>query len=581
MPSLSPPNDPFERFEHDEGAMAATETFGARRKPFPETPATEHGDALNGKAISEAPKLTPLAPQALSSHGAQLDAYSENYELDADLAAFLDAGLNQEPSLIEDSSIRPQLKLYDVAQNSAEPAMLKSRTAHTSDMEAPPHSTQRNDPVASTDHAASRAVAEARAPLAQEMPISASDAELDKMLGAISIPRITIHFFLERESSLKACELAAEDRRMTRAHCLVRSGGIHEAIATYQIEPTPSLLVVESRSDSATLLAELNQLAETCDSGTKVVVIGAHNDILLFRELMSRGVSDYVVGPVRTLQVISIIGQLFNDPETPFVGRNLSFVGARGGAGSSTLSHNFAFLLSEMMRANTVIVDYDLAFGTAGLDFNQDPVQGISDALSEPERLDRTLLDRMLTKCSDHLSLFSAPATLDQDYLADDHAYSEVSRVVRSSAPYIVLDLPHLWTPWMKQSMISSDEVIIVATPDLASLRNAKNIVDILRAARPNDHEPRLVLNQTEMPGRPEIPEKEFTSALGLLPSASIPFDAKLFGTSANNAQMLSQCDPNAKAVEGLNQLLGQITGRSFTPKPKSSFFDSLFKKRS
>ena len=83
------------------------------------------------------------------------------------------------------------------------------------------------------------------------------------------------------------------------------------------------------------------------------------------------------------------------------------------------------------------------------------------------------------------------------------------------------------------------------------------------------------------MPGRPEIPEKEFTSALGLLPSASIPFDAKLFGTSANNAQMLSQCDPNAKAVEGLNQLLGQITGRSFTPKPKSSFFDSLFKKRS
>jgi hypothetical protein len=91
----------------------------------------------------------------------------------------------------------------------------------------------------------------------------------------------------------------------------------------------------------------------------------------------------------------------------------VAFVGAKGGVGSSTVAHNFAHALTEHMQTNAVIVDFDLPFGTAGLDFNQDPLHGVVDALSQPDRLDSTLLERMMARCTDRLSLFAAPATLD------------------------------------------------------------------------------------------------------------------------------------------------------------------------
>ena len=401
----------------------------------------------------------------------------------------------------------------------------------------------------------------------------------DDEIGAISIPRIAIHFFPDSEESLQACDTASLDRRMTRAQCVVRRGGIQEAIDVYHNEPTPSLLFVESSARGRDLLDQLGRLAEVCDANTKVVVVGAHNDISLYRELMRQGVSEYMVGPIQPLQLIKTVASLFNDPETPFVGRAIAFVGARGGAGSSSIAHNFAYNLAESMQANTVIVDYDLPFGTAGLDFNQDPLQGMADALNEPDRLDSVLLDRMLSKCTERLSLFSAPATLDQDYVADAEAYEEITRKIRSAAPFIIMDLPHVWTPWLKNALITADDVIIVATPDLASLRNAKNIIDLLKAARPNDAAPRLVLNQMDLPGRPEIPVKDFTAALGVEPSCLIPFDAKLFGGASNNGQMIAEVAQGGKVAEALNQLTAAITGRTPEIKAKKSFIANLFKK--
>ena len=106
------------------------------------------------------------------------------------------------------------------------------------------------------------------------------------------------------------------------------------------------------------------------------------------------------------------------------------------------------------MAAGTVLVDLDLAFGTAGLNFNHDPLQGIADALSQPDRLDPVLMDRMMARPSDHLSLFAAPATLDQDYDISTETFEEVIHKIRGAAPYVVLDLPHAWTVWKRSSRI-------------------------------------------------------------------------------------------------------------------------------
>ncbi len=409
----------------------------------------------------------------------------------------------------------------------------------------------------------------------------------------VTVPRIAIHVFGERQDTLAAAERAGQDRRMSRATTQIRVGGIPGALEAYAQEPTPPLIIVECLQDPQTLLWQVDRLAEVCDAGTKVVVIGATNDIILFRELMKRGVSEYLVAPIQPLQLIAAIGGLFSDPAQPFVGRSIAFVGARGGAGASSVAHNTAYAMSERIGANTVIVDYDLPFGTAGLDFNQDPLSGIAEALGQPDRLDAVLLDRMMVRCTDKLSLFAAPATLDTDWDISPDAFEEVTSQIRGTAPFVVLDLPHLWSGWMRRTLISADEVVVVATPDLASLRNAKNMIDLIRSGRPNDAPPRLVLNQVGVPGRPEIPAQDFGAALGVHPSLSIPFDAKLFGAAANNGQMILDAGAKSKAAEAF-QTLAQIVSRRELPmltspgrasaKPakgeQKSMFAGLFKKK-
>jgi pilus assembly protein CpaE len=342
----------------------------------------------------------------------------------------------------------------------------------------------------------------------------------------------------------------------------VFEGGTPVAITHYQSEATPNLLVIEGAGDPRQLLAELDALAEYCDENIKVVILGHTNDIRLYRELMRRGVSEYLVAPFDPVQMIRSIAALFTDPEAPFTGKTLAVTGVKGGVGASSIAHNLAWALSERIKVNSTLVDLDLNFGTTGLDFNQDAQATIADALMSPDRFDEAVMGRLITKATDRLSLFTAPATLDRTYNLEPETYGRVLDQVRGSVPFVVLDLPHIWSDWFKTTIIGADEIVVVAAPDLASLRNGKNLMDFLKAARPNDAQPKLVLNMVGLPKRPEIPPKDFGQAIGIDPSLILPFDAQLFGTAANNGQMVFDVAPESKVAQGIDQLAAELTGK-------------------
>lgn len=396
------------------------------------------------------------------------------------------------------------------------------------------------------------------------------------------VPRISIQAFCETPETGAVLQRAAQDRRLAKAHMTVHTGGIHAAAEHFADSSTPNLVVVETHERGEGVLRGLEALARVCDPTTKVIVIGADNDIALYRELIRQGVNEYLVGPLEPLQVIESISALYAGPDTGPIGRIFAFVGAKGGVGSSTVAHNTGWCLAEQMGVNTAIVDLDLPFGTAGLDFNQDPSQGVADALTSPERLDDVLLDRLLVKCGERLSLFAAPATLERDYEIDSDAYETVLDIVRQTVPAVVVDLPHIWTPWARNILMSADEIIITAAPELASLRNAKNLADMFKQNRPNDNAPRLVLNQVGIVKRPEIPAKDFAEAVGFDPLLVLPFDPQLFGTAANNGQMVAELNANARAAEGFKHLASALLGREpkVETKAKSSPILDFFKKK-
>ena len=229
---------------------------------------------------------------------------------------------------------------------------------------------------------------------------------------------------------------------------------------------------------------------------------------------------------------IRAVSELYSSVDAAPVGRIIAVTGAKGGAGASCIAHNIGWSVARDLDISTVIVDMDLGFGTLGLDFNQDPPQGIAEAVFAPDRVDQNMVDRLLSKCSDRLQILAAPATLDRMYDFQETAFDNLLDVLRATTPCVILDIPHMWTAWARRMLISADEVVIVAGPDLANLRNTKSMVDTLRVARPNDSKPRLVMNGIGVLKRPEISVNEFGKAVDLEPIAAIPYDAKLFGLS-------------------------------------------------
>ncbi len=391
------------------------------------------------------------------------------------------------------------------------------------------------------------------------------------------VPRISMQAFCETGDVSSIIQDSIIDRRMQKAHVKLHMGGALAAVEAYRESPTPNVIVIEMNGQRNDLLGHLDELAEFCDAGTKVVVIGKVNDISLYRDLMARGVSEYIITPFRVLDFVRAVSELYSTEGAPPLGRVIAFYGAKGGVGASTIAHNTAWALSREFDLATIVTDLDLAFGTAGLDFNQDPPQGIADAIYAPERLDNNLVDRLLSKCTDKLNLLAAPATLDKIYDFEESMFDGLLDVLRASVPLIVLDVPHVWSAWSRRMLIGADEVVLVASPDLANFRNVKNILDVLRLVRPNDAMPKLVLNLVGIPKRPEIPVADFISQLEIPAAAILSFEPKLFGTASNNGQMLGEVERGAKQVQVIEDLARALMGRAEIKKAKSSKLNPLF----
>ena len=157
------------------------------------------------------------------------------------------------------------------------------------------------------------------------------------------VPRISIEAFCEFPDTTAAFQSATADRRLSKAHVGLHSGGIQEAVNFFGRNQTANLLIIETPSQGEAVLAELEQLAAVCDESTKVIVVGRVNDVQLYRELTRRGVAEYLVAPLNPLQLIEAISNLYINPSAPPIGRVVAFAGGRGGAGASTIAHNVAW----------------------------------------------------------------------------------------------------------------------------------------------------------------------------------------------------------------------------------------------
>jgi len=399
--------------------------------------------------------------------------------------------------------------------------------------------------------------------------------------GTRIVPRITIQAFCDHSQTAELIENSIQDRRMSRVALTTHNGGIEAAIGTYKDGPSPNLIIVEASQNSDEIISLVLRLAEVCDSGTNLIVLGHVNDVVLYRELKNLGVSEYLVLPINSKSIVDVVAELFVAEGGAPIGRSIAFIGAKGGAGSSSVAHNVAWSVAHDIKQDALILDMDLGFGTCGLDFNQDPPKGLGDAVFASDSVDSMMLDRLMSKAANHLNLLTAPARLDRTYDFGERDFEQIIELSQQTVPIVILDIPHIWTNWVKYTLGMVDEVIIVAEPDLANLRNAKNLVDSLKLLRPEESSPKLIINQVGMAKRPEIASKEFSASIGCELFGEISFDASTFGAASNNGQMIVEIAPNHKSNEVFKNIALSIMGRHVEvneSKTKSLNIPSLMK---
>jgi pilus assembly protein CpaE len=190
----------------------------------------------------------------------------------------------------------------------------------------------------------------------EQQPDAAADSSRDHIAPA---PRISVQAFCETEDTAAAIRAASQDRRLAKAHVTVKMGGIATAIDVYQRVPTPNVIILQTDGGSG-ILDGLDQLAGVCDPGTRVVVIGSPDDDVSYRELVRRGINDYVIGPIEPLDAIRSICSLFSAQDAVPTGRIIAVVGAKGGVGASTIAHNVAWTIGRDLALDSVVIDLDL-----------------------------------------------------------------------------------------------------------------------------------------------------------------------------------------------------------------------------
>jgi pilus assembly protein CpaE len=380
------------------------------------------------------------------------------------------------------------------------------------------------------------------------------------------IYRLTIDGFHLTPEVAAALDELRVDRRFAKSRVALMPGGLPAAVAHYADNGSPQVVIVEEGDDDQAMLSRLAQLAEVCLAGTRVIVIGRLNDIGVYRTLLTRGVSEYLIPPVSAEQIAGAIAAMFADPSSTSRGRLIAFFGARGGVGSSTLAHNTAWCLARATAEEVVVADLDLAFGTLALAFNVDTRQTVGDLLGDPDRIDAQLIDRLALKHDARLHLLPSPSDLRDWPAIEVETIDRLFDLLRQVAAFAVVDLPHLWTPWISHSLETADELVVVAQPDLPNLRDAKTLFDGVGQRRDAHLPTHLVLNKVDAYRKTQLLAKDFEETLKVRPALSLPFDP-IFGQASNNGQMLGDLAKTHKAVQSLEHLARLVGGRPEAPR--------------
>lgn len=274
---------------------------------------------------------------------------------------------------------------------------------------------------------------------------------------------------------------------------------------------SPRYLIITIGDRGSDVLPDIDAIAEHCDANTRVVVIGMTNDVNFYRALRAKGIIEYFTQPVRVADVqAALLVENFGDGNQS--GTVISFMSAASGDGASTIALNTAYALATEHRKSVVLVDMDYQFGMIAKNLDLTTPFGIKELFEHPDRgIDSTLIERMIASYSgSRLRIIAAPNQLHPIPDVKPEAIHELLTILRREYDVVVLDLPHIWTPWVAAALKQSSEVVMVAQLWLRSVTHSSRLLGAWRQAGVSNEAVSLVINRSGAKYKEAVSAKDF-----------------------------------------------------------------------
>lgn len=361
---------------------------------------------------------------------------------------------------------------------------------------------------------------------------------------------------------------------------VIMTGGIEAARKKLHNSASPGLLIVDLSESKNDPLAEINELAELCEPGTRVIALGTANDVRLYRSLIDAGVTDYLVKPVTTGDLVRTINHAVSnqkaDPAAGKQGRITVMLGARGGVGASTVATNLAWLLSQEQGQNVVLVDLDLAFGTIALSLDIEPGSGFRDVLQNPSRIDPLFLERASLRVNDTLAILGTEEPLVGGGHLNPEAFMPLLTELGKTFDHIVLDIPRAFALQHPELLATATTTVLVTDLSLSAMRDALRIRSMVREVAPHTNL-MVVVNHTRPVGKGDMPLVEFEKSIDDTIACDIPYDAKAAAQATGEGKPIAAVVKASKATQAMRKI-SQGMAATKAKKKKGFALSRLFK---
>jgi pilus assembly protein CpaE len=265
-----------------------------------------------------------------------------------------------------------------------------------------------------------------------------------------------------------------------------------------------SVVVVDLDAAVASEMQALERLMARVGNWPPVIVVTQRFDASVARTLLQMRVADFLVKPVSPDDLVRTCARVAESaPVATEVTESeiYTFLPSAGGAGVTTLAVQTAMMLLNSGRrgkSSTCLVDLDFQHGACADYLDLEPRLNLNEIEHRPERLDRQLLEVMLSHHPSGLAVIAAPNRPAEMRSFDPDVVTRLLDMVSSNFDYVVFDMPRTWFSWTDNVLLGSNKLFIISEMTVPGLRHAKQLVEAIRERLGDGPKPQVIINRFE-----------------------------------------------------------------------------------